>query len=84
MSLRSKNQQNSRKKSPRVSMRLDRVKPSDLSELNLRFACEHCSHYDTVKKFCSMGFNPRFDLESQNKLYNLTGFMAFCRFLEID
>jgi hypothetical protein len=84
MSLPSKNQQNSRKKSPRVSMRLDRVKPSDLSAIKLVYACEHCSHYDRVKKFCSMGFNPRFDLETQNKLYNLTGFMAFCRFLEID
>lgn len=73
-----------RKKNPRLSIRLDRVNPVDFNQMNLIYACEHCSHYDSVKKFCSMGFNPRFTLDEQNKLYNTTGFMAFCRFLEID
>jgi hypothetical protein len=72
------------KKTPRVSMRLDRVHPRDFNGKKLIYACEHCSHYDAVKKFCSMGFQPRFDLESQHRLYDLTGHMAFCRFLEID
>mgnify|MGYP001596154374 CR=1 FL=1 len=73
-----------RKKSPRFSIRLDRVHPGDFNRMNLIYACEHCSHYDAVKKFCSMGFQPQFTEAHQRELYDRTGAMAFCRFLEID
>lgn len=72
------------KKRPRMSIKLDRVHPSDFNRMNLIFACEQCSHFDSQTSSCTMGLNPQHTLERQMKLYNLTGFMAFCRFQEID
>lgn len=72
------------KKRPRRSIKLDKVNPSDFMNYNMTFACEHCSHYDASNRVCTMGYNPQHTLERQLHLYNLTGAMAFCRFLEID
>jgi hypothetical protein len=65
-------------------MKLDRVNPVDLRVRGLIFACEQCSHYSASTVKCTMGFEPQFLREKQMKLYELTGFMAFCRFQEID
>lgn len=68
----------------RPSMRLDRVNPFDLRVRRQIFACEQCSHYSETKGICTMGFEPQFRREVQMKRYDLSGFMAFCRFQEID
>lgn len=68
----------------RPSIKLDRVNPFDLRVRGQIFACEQCSHYSQSGGVCTMGFEPQFKFEKQMKLYELTGFMAFCRFQEID
>jgi hypothetical protein len=73
-----------RKKRPRKSIKLDRVDPRDFSRYNLIYSCDQCSHFDSGKRSCTMGFWAQHTQERQLALYNRTGFMAFCRFLEID
>ncbi len=68
----------------RPSMKLDRVNPYDLRIRGQIFACEQCSHYSPSNNACTMGFEPQFRMAKQMKRYELTGFMAFCRFQEID
>ena len=76
--------QKRQKKRPRTGIKLDRIDPRDFRRYDFRFACEHCSHFDSAAKICTMGYNPQHTLERQLALYDLTGHMAFCRFLEID
>lgn len=68
----------------RRRIKLDRVRPSDLSTYEVRFFCDDCSHYDQSHRRCTMGYVAQHTREEQMALYNLTGQMAFCRFLEID
>lgn len=68
----------------RRSIKLDRVNPYDLLHRGQIFACEQCSHFSATQDKCTMGFEAQFKHEKQMKRYNLTGFMAFCRFTEID
>ncbi len=75
---------NQRKRRPRQSIKLDRVNPQDFQQYNMVFACEHCSHFDSPTRHCTMGYNPQHTFDLQMQRYNLSGFMAFCRFLEID
>lgn len=72
------------KKRPRMSIKLDRVNPGDFRRMELIYACEQCSHFDSSRTACTMGLNPQHTRERQLRLFNLTGFMAFCRFQEID
>lgn len=69
---------------PRKSIKLDRVDPRDYARLQMIFACEDCSHYDSEGASCTIGYRAQHRREEQMALYNLTGKMAFCRFLEID
>ena len=48
------------------------------------FNCEQCSHFAPSSGICTMGFQPQHKRLEQLALYELTGKMAFCRFLEID
>lgn len=68
----------------RKSIKLDRVNPRDLSKFDVRFFCDDCSHFSLSEKRCTMGYVPQHTREEQMAIYNLTGMMAFCRFLEID
>ncbi len=69
---------------PRKSIFLDRVHPQDFSKYNFMFCCEQCSHYDAPKAICTMGYRAQHNREDQLKKYELTGKIAFCRFMEID
>ncbi len=75
---------NARKRRPRTSIKLDRVDPRDFMRYELIYACEQCSHYASSEGRCTMGYTPQHTQARQLELYNRTGFMAFCRFLEID
>jgi hypothetical protein len=68
----------------RRSIKLDTVNPRDFQKISLIYACEQCCHYSHSTNICTMGYIPQHRMETQLKLYNLTGKMAFCRFLEID
>lgn len=75
------------KSQPRIhpSIKKEKVSPSDYLKYDTRFSCEDCSHYDDLKVVCTLGYNPNHHLkEVQTHQYNLSGTMAFCRFLEID
>ena len=72
------------KRRVRTGLRLDRVHPSDFFRYDFTFACEQCSHYINASKTCSIGYFAQHKRQQQLDLYNLTGHMAFCRFLEID
>lgn len=68
----------------RRSIRLDKVHPMHINHFDLRIFCDDCSHYSTTGKICTIGFVAQHTREKQMKLYELTGQIAFCRFLEID
>jgi hypothetical protein len=71
-------------KRPRKSIFLDRINPQDFLKFNFMFCCEQCSHFDSVKIVCTMGYQAQHQRASQLAKYNLTGKMALCRFMEID
>ena len=68
----------------RRSIKLDAVHPADFRVFNCRFFCDDCSHYSFIHKVCTIGFVPQHTREEQMKIYNITGKIAFCRFIEID
>lgn len=64
---------------------LDRVNPKDFLHLSMTYCCEQCSHFDETTTACTIGYNAEEHLrETQAKLYERTGRVAFCGFLEID
>ena len=65
-------------------IKLDQVHPADMRKYDVRFFCEDCVHYDSRGHVCTMGFVPQHTKKEQMAIYNLTGRLAFCRFLEID
>lgn len=69
---------------PRRSIKLDRIHPSDFAKYDIAFFCDQCSHYDGTNRYCTMGYRPQHTREEQMAIYNLSGKMALCRFLEID
>ncbi len=72
-------------KAPCKSLILDPIHPRDFRTLNIIYACEQCSHFDTEGKTCTIGYEAHLHLmRRQNKLYELCGRVAFCRFMEID
>lgn len=75
------------KSQPRLhaSIKKDAVNPRDFMKYDFRFACEDCSHFDSSKTVCTIGYDPSNHLKTvQEHQYLLAGNMAFCRFLEID
>ena len=69
---------------PRKSIKLDAVNPGDFRRYDLIFACEQCSHFAPVAGSCTIGYRAQHRRDDQLALYERTGKMAFCRFLEID
>lgn len=72
-------------KQRKKSLILDPVHPRDFFHLNFTYCCEQCVHFDNKESYCTFGQNcfPHMR-EQQLATYDLTGKMAFCRFLEID
>ncbi|MCB0362745.1 MAG: hypothetical protein KDD35_08480 [Bdellovibrionales bacterium] len=69
----------------RKSIIMDPVHPSEYRLLNFTYCCEQCVHYDGDREECTFGHDSRLHQRKvQIKNYELTGRMAFCRFLEID
>lgn len=70
---------------PKKSIIYDGVHPRAWNHLNIKYACEDCSLYDSDNNWCTMGHDttPHLKVEQQ-KSYELTGKICVCRFLEID
>ena len=69
----------------RRSVIKDPIKPRDFRRLNLIFCCEQCTYFQQDDKICNLGFpSEPHQRRQQLHTYNLSGRMAFCRFLEID
>ncbi len=69
----------------RRAIKMDRLQASDFRQLDIIYCCEQCSFYCPNNKECLMGMPTEpHRQEEQLKTFNLTGHMAFCRFLEID
>lgn len=67
------------------SLILDKIHPTDFLHLNMIYNCEQCSHFDDVSKECTIGYLAKNHMKSeQDRLYERTGRIALCRFLEID
>ena len=63
----------------------DPVNPSDFRKFNMVYCCEQCVYFEADRKECNIGFKTEHHRKAtQLKSYNLSGKMAFCRFLEID
>ncbi len=75
----------STKPPPRRSLILDPIHPRDYRELTVIHYCEQCSHFAPGTKLCTIGYEAHKHMkEVQDKTYELTGKVAFCRFCEID
>ncbi len=69
----------------RKSIKKDRVHPSDFLNMDTIYCCEQCSYFAPSEESCVLGFLTKPHLrKEQLKTFELTGHMAFCRFLEID
>ena len=69
----------------RKSIILDRVDPADFLQLNFTYCCEQCVHFDGDQNSCTFNHDSTIHCRAaQLSTYQLTGKMAFCRFLEID
>ena len=72
-------------KKPRKSIKLDRVAAHDYLHLNMMYACEQCTHYDPESDTCTIGYQPYLHKKAaQDRRFEVTSHMAFCRFMEID
>lgn len=71
--------------SSRRSLILDPIHPQDFNHIAFTYCCEQCSHFDEATGSCTIGYDAsKHRRADQLKLYDLTGRMAFCRFMEID
>ena len=69
----------------RRALILDSIHPRDYRELNIIHYCEQCSHFAPGTKTCTIGYEADKHMkEAQDRNYELTGKVAFCRFCEID
>lgn len=69
----------------RRSLIIDPIHPRDMRELSIVYYCEQCSHFDEAARACTIGYDASKHLKAeQDRLYTLTGKVAFCRFSEID
>lgn len=69
----------------RKSLILDPIHPSDWQNLTITYCCEQCVHFDPESESCTIGYVANHHREArQQRLYELTGRVAFCRFNEID
>lgn len=72
-------------KSSRRSVIFDKIHPADYLGLDIIYACEQCSHFDSEGQRCTIGYEASLHLKAvQDKMYELSGRVAFCRFCEID
>lgn len=76
---------------PPRSAKADKVHPRDYRLYVLPengppggFFCDVCSHFDSKKVVCTLGYKPIHTIAVQKAKYELSGQMAFCRALEID
>lgn len=71
--------------SSKRSLILDPIHPTDYLNLKITYACEQCSHFAEETGTCSIGYDASIHrFKRQDTLYEQTGRVAFCRFLEID
>ncbi len=69
----------------RASIKKDKIHPGDYLKFDTRFSCEDCTHFNSEKTLCTIGYNPEYHLKAEQKRqYELSGNIAFCRFIEID
>lgn len=67
------------------SLILDPIHPRDWQSLTIIYACEQCSHYDEIRRSCTIGYDAsKHQKAVQDELFQRTGKVAFCRFSEID
>lgn len=68
-----------------TSIKKEGIHPRDYLNLDHRFSCEDCSHFQADQVSCTLGFKTEDHLKAtQTKSYEMSGKIAFCRFLEID
>ena len=71
--------------SRRRALILDSIHPRDYRELTIIHYCEQCSHFAPATKTCTIGYEAEKHMkQAQERNYELTGKVAFCRFCEID
>lgn len=74
-----------REKKAHLSIKHEVVQPGDYLHYNFPISCEDCSHFDPEAIKCTLGYNPEPHLKkTQQRSYEVTGTLAFCRFIEID
>lgn len=70
---------------PKRSVIYDPIHPTDFRTLNIVYTCEQCSHFSASEHRCTIGYESALHVKStQDRHYELSGRVAFCRFAEID
>ncbi len=76
---------------PPRSAKADKVHPADYRRYVLPengppggFFCDVCSHFDSKKIVCTLGYKPIHTIQEQSAQYDRTGRLALCRSIEID
>lgn len=69
----------------RPSIKREKVSAFDFQHYNHRFSCDDCSHFDSIKENCTLGYPTEPHRKAQQTHeFLLSGTMAFCRSHEID
>ena len=60
------NPKSKEKSQPRLhaSIRKESIHPVDYLKYDTRFSCEDCSHFDSEKVVCTIGYNPIYHLKA--------------------
>lgn len=67
------------------SLKQESISPSIFNTKQLIYSCEDCSFFIKKQKACEMGLNSKiYQNQQQKALYNRTGKLNICLFLEID
>lgn len=52
----------------------------EATEFELRYACEHCAHFDPLSEACSQGFPNE---EHRHRSLELSASLTFCKSFEL-
>lgn len=69
----------------RKSIKKEYINPTDFFKFKTPMSCEDCSHFSSSLNKCTLGNNTIEHRKiAQQKSYELSGTVAFCRLHEID
>lgn len=67
------------------TLKQESIQPNIFNTKKLIYSCEECSFFINYQQTCEIGLDSKlYQNQQQNSLYNRTGKLNICLFLEID